>query len=225
MGGILMEYLEGGFVAPLTNIEFAQPNRPGQFDGGVYYKDGKVCELGKTIKGNYNNIPEAISSNVQNIGSNSVFGGMLQNEHFGHFMAESLSRLWSFENLNNKYNSVTFFLRKPNFPIAKFIHDLFSLIVPGVNLTIAESPIQFDTLVVPQQIVHPGNGFIYGHHLIKNICQKLVEVEPSVLVPSAGCAPARQGARRMLVTDRRPFQLRHEAGALVSVWPPCGGIA
>jgi hypothetical protein len=161
----MIEILYKGHVAPLTRLDFARDEQPGKFDGGVYYYDGKICEAGRQTKGSYRNDPALYpeSAPAEKISGNHIFGGMLQNEHFGHFISESLTRLWATQQLHKSFDSVVFYLRVPSQPIAKFALDMLASIIPGVKITVASRLTEYEILAVPKQLGDDRQGFIYGH--------------------------------------------------------------
>lgn len=177
---VSITFLYGGRVAPLTQLEVARPEQPGRFDGGVYDRNGRVCEAGLQIKSAYQNEPAPCPAGapVQAIAGRHIFGGMLQNEHFGHFMAESLTRLWATRPLSG-FDSVVFYLRNPQQPIAGFAQEMLTLLVPEVHLTVVSALTAFDLLAVPTQIGARYGGFIYGHPAIREVVDGLPTADPS----------------------------------------------
>jgi hypothetical protein len=166
MSGAIIETFSNGSVMPLTKLEFAAPPRKGSFDGGAYYENGNACPLSIQAKGSYDNIPKPLhSSELNHFPGHHVFCGMLQNEHFGHFITESLSRLWAFDQLSPKFDTAVFYLRDRQRPIAPFVFETLGILLPHINLLFADRPMRFDTLAVPQQLANRDNGFIYGHPL------------------------------------------------------------
>jgi hypothetical protein len=172
MNGTSIEILLDGRVAPATRWEPAQPGLTEQFDGGVYYANGKVCELGRIKK------PWSVQKSADLAGElfstvpgQHVFGGMLQNEHFGHFIAENLARLWALDHLSSLYRSVVFYLRRPEAPVAKFVLDMLWIVNPDVQVQIVKTPTQFEMLAVPQDLTK--DGYTVGHPLLATIQEKL----------------------------------------------------
>jgi hypothetical protein len=173
----MIEILYKGHVAPLTHLDFARDGQPGKFDGGVYYYNGQICEAGRQIKGSYWNDPASYLESVpaEKLLGNHIFGGMLQNEHFGHFVAESLTRLWATRQLHKSFDSVVFYLRVPSQPIAKFALDMLASIIPGVKITVVSRPTEYETLAVPKQLGDDQQGFIYGHPANRRLFAHLYE--------------------------------------------------
>jgi hypothetical protein len=164
-----IDLLTGGGVAPLTQFNVAQAGQPGVFDGGVYDATGAVSITGIQWKGGYRNEPVthgSISAWIEEPGCH-VFGGMMQNRHFGHFMAESLSRLWALKTLGRDFRSVVFYLRTPEKPMPPWAIDTISFIAPEVQVRAIAAPTRFEVLAVPAQLAYRGTGYIYGHSMVR----------------------------------------------------------
>lgn len=163
-----LEIIRNATLAPLTFLNRAKTPNSRNFDGGVYYPGGEICQLGLQVKGGYSNTPTETVEPVENLPGRHVFGGMLQNWHFGHFMTESLSRLWAVREIAN-VDSVVFYRRHPNVPrLPKWIADTLRMILGEIPVTIISAPTRIETLIVPSQIAHT-NGMIYGHPLARDM--------------------------------------------------------
>ncbi len=171
----VIEFLHGGYMAPLTKLDFASASKPGEFDGGVYYPDRTICKTGYQIKDSYINIPKALPEGhaARELGGKHVFGGLLQNEHFGHFCAESLSRVWALSKLSPSFNSIIFYLRIPSRPIANFVFDLFRALDPDLKVSFVSEYTKIEELAVPEQLGHAKSGFVYGHPAVRESFQRL----------------------------------------------------
>jgi hypothetical protein len=168
-----IEIIARGRVAPLTGITEDAIGVGGSFDGGVYYEDGAICKNGLQIKA-ARNIPLPIDgAKLAQVKGHHLFGGLLQNEHFGHFLVESLSRLWGFDKLGSRYDTVAYYLRRPHLPIAPFVTEMLQILIPGIKLHIVKDPTEFETLAVPQQLVQNGSGYMFGHPMIASMCKRL----------------------------------------------------
>lgn len=170
MSGASIEFLPRGKVAPLTKLDFQRDGQPGRFDGGVYHSNGEICPLGSQLKAAYRNEPVMPAPAAEEkISGHHFFAGMLQNGHFGHFISESLSRLWAFQCLDKSFNSAVFYYRDRNTPLAKFAAETIKLIVPEVTIKAVIRPTEFELLAVPQQLAYSGNGFVIGHPMIRSM--------------------------------------------------------
>jgi hypothetical protein len=173
MSSASIEILERGWVAPMTMVQPDGLEGGERFDGGVYYSDGKVCDLGLQIKP-AKNVPLPVGpADLLHVEGHHVFGGLLQNLHFGHFLVESLARLWAFDHLENSYRSVIYNLRVPGEKVAAFASEMLEMLVPEANVRIVRAPTEFEMLAVPQELVQPESGFMYGHPMIRTMCNRL----------------------------------------------------
>lgn len=165
-----IDILPGGIVAPLTQFNLAGGGRQGHFDGGAYFGDGSLCPTGEQIKSAYKNLPpETISPPDDIVPGRHVFGGMLQNRHFGHFMAESLTRMWALQQLGGDWRSMVFTLRSPERPVAGFVPQVLQELAPGIEIRFPTQPTRFEELAVPQQLGERNSGFIYGHPVVREM--------------------------------------------------------
>ncbi|MCP9818150.1 glycosyltransferase family 61 protein [Synechococcus sp. Cruz-9H2] len=169
-----IEFINDGYVAPLTSLAPAIGTKRGFFDGGVHYCDGSICSLGLQIKGSYDNQPQPLDRLEvrQNLEGSFVFGGLLQNEHFGHFMAESLTRLWAAQHLA-KADCIVFYLRERSRPVAQFVNETLALLLPRNSYRIITEPTKIKFLAVPGQLGDLNQGFIYGHPLVREMVGNL----------------------------------------------------
>lgn len=156
-----IEFIRQGVVAPLSRITFAAPPVFGDFNGGAYYSGGTICQTALHGKTHYHNRPDPLQMNgeMQKLDGNHLFGGMLQ-EHFGHFLTESLGRLWALRRLSSNFQSIVFYHRVPGGRIPGFAQDLMSLIAPGMQITLIREPTQVRDLAIPQQ--HDKRGVFFG---------------------------------------------------------------
>ncbi|ESQ88904.1 hypothetical protein ABAC460_14075 [Asticcacaulis sp. AC460] len=157
-----VEFIANGYVAPLTQLQLHGAVR-GHFDGGAYYADGEVCQAGLHQKDGYDNTPLPIDRSAveARLEGSHVFGGMLQNKHFGHFLVESLSRLWAFSFLSRDYASVVYYNRIAHMDASSFIPAVLDVLCPGVRLIMVKQPTLVEHLAVPTTIARAG--VIQGH--------------------------------------------------------------
>lgn len=165
----IIEILHGGYMAPLTKLDFASTSTAGRFDGGAYYPDRTVCNTSRQIKDSYINVPKPFTKDdpFKELSGKHVFGGLLQNEHFGHFCAESLSRVWALSKLSPSFNSIIFYLRVPTQPIRNFVFDFFRALDPDLKISFVSDFTRIEELAIPEQLGHSINGFIYGHPAVR----------------------------------------------------------
>ncbi|MFG1241586.1 glycosyltransferase 61 family protein [Xanthobacter sp. V7C-4] len=167
-----IEFIHKGIVAPLTRLVPAAPPRFGEFDGGVYYADGGICSAGIHGKTHYENRPKPITGvgHLELIEGEHIFGGMLQ-EHFGHFLTESIGRSWALNRVCKKIDSIIFYHRVPGGSIPRFANELLNLIRPSVSIKLIQIPSVVELLAVPSHI--EKNGVLYGHPEMRLVTQPL----------------------------------------------------
>jgi hypothetical protein len=188
-----IEILEQALVAPLAFYDRA--SSPQTFDGGAYGHDGKPCELSLHVKSMARNVPLPAMQATACLPGTHLYAGMLKNEHFGHFVAESLARLWATQ--VSRFDSVIFYLRDTSLTVPSFVQDTLDCISPKLSVHIVREPTRIERLIVPEQLCHPSIGFASGHPLLKqafsgvasidrNLSRKLY-VSRSLLSGSEGC--------------------------------------
>ncbi len=100
----VVECIESATVCP-ENHAFRNDAGVLVQDGGVYYPDGRLCELSvhRACNRLHANVPLPLASSVasREVTGTHLFGGILIG-HFGHFLLESLSRLWALDEMAPK---------------------------------------------------------------------------------------------------------------------------
>lgn len=162
-----IEFLPGGLVAPLTHMH-REPRTLGTFDGGAYASDGTPSEIGRQIKNGFRNEPAALDTSAAlSIPGAHVFGGLLHDWHFGHFVAESLGRLWAIKQLGGAFESLVFFTRQPGKPIPGYARATIEALGWTKPITLVRAVTSFDMLAVPAQLAHRQWGYVYGHPAVR----------------------------------------------------------
>ena len=101
-------------VVPLTPLQLPEPRiervrnalvvpvqKGGRLPNGVFRSNGTFCEHSRTLlsQSRFTDIPDRPDRRgVMRISGRHVFGGVMR-DHFGHFLLESLGRLWVFDHL------------------------------------------------------------------------------------------------------------------------------
>ncbi|SEQ53465.1 glycosyltransferase 61 family protein [Sphingobium sp. YR768] len=175
-GRAVIEMVHNAIVCPLVTLETAKSRGElGTFDGGVYFPDGRICDTGVQVKGRFRNVtaPLSIADVKTKMAGKHIFGGLLHGWHFGHFVTESIARLWAIRELEGDYESLVFYDRHlgrtpPNFAAA-FIKSL------GWHgpITIVAEPTQFELLAVPSQICDVPTGYANGHPMVRRLFDPL----------------------------------------------------
>lgn len=168
---VRVDFLRKAYVSPLTQLKLANGASGGEFDGGVYRSDLSVFDGGLQIKSGYKNRPVEIdpAQGSDAIEEPAVFCGMLQNEHFGHFMVESLARLWAFKQLSERYKLAVFYSRIPGFQVPRFAVDVLDVLGLCAEIRLVKRLTRFDDLAVPTAVVGKENGVLYGHPFVREM--------------------------------------------------------
>lgn len=129
-----------------------------EFNGGVLTAQGTHCPLSIQIKAGYNNrLGDSLPIATNAMAGRYLYAGMMQNRHFGHFLIESLSRLWASTEIN-RLDGIVFILRSAEAEIAQFATDIIQLLIHDVSIYIVQEPTQFSELIVPEQICQAKQG-------------------------------------------------------------------
>lgn len=172
-----IDFLNEGIVVPFTGMLPSSEGKVGRIDGGAYYHDGTLCQLSKTFKPNYAYDESSIKAFPTKLEKGSyIFGGLLQNEHFGHFISESISRLWALNHLSLDFQSIVYFLRKPQRPVAQFAIDFLRLLAPEKRIYIVKEATRFELLAIPQEM--SKGGYVYGYPQMRRLCDRLYSDKP-----------------------------------------------
>ena len=170
-----IELIQNAYVLPLTFIEPSREGRLGRFDGSVHYSDRQVCELAAIQMPECLHEPASPASfehvSPEMTAGHHVFGGLLNNVHFGHFITESLVRLWAINNLASSYDTVVFYKYSPTAEVPNFVIDTLKILAPDVNISVLNAPTSFEHLAVPQELKQ--GSYLYGHPLNIEMCKRL----------------------------------------------------
>lgn len=129
--------------------------RPGVFDS-----EGRFCDAANVQRGGrFELSPSHLAATpATRLAGCHLYGGQI-NRHFGHFLCESLSRLWALDQAGVKVSSILFLPRRPGssralLEVHKRVLELFDLPVP---VHLVDEPLRVDTLVVPDQAFGIGD--------------------------------------------------------------------
>ncbi len=95
-------------------------------------------------------IPQALRQNVERRQGVYLFAGMYL-PHFGHFVLESLSRLWAVERLTEPLDGIVFLNAGRNPPNSAKYANIFKALGVNCSIHVITSPTQFERLYVPEQ--------------------------------------------------------------------------
>ncbi|MEO8531246.1 MAG: glycosyltransferase family 61 protein [Deltaproteobacteria bacterium] len=147
-------------IVTLKNALIAPPVDSGTAQQcGIYTEAGEWCPHGATWRGWKPMMsPYATPPEVQNkIAGRHVFCGQIW-AHFGHWMAESMSRLWALDHLDEKPDGLIFMVKRPRRGATVHSYQKAFLDALGIDLPIT---IVFEATKVEELIV-PGQGFGLG---------------------------------------------------------------
>lgn len=171
-----ISFLHDCCVHPLTKFEQSHTlSQRGRFDGGVYDSSGVFCEESRQVKIRHDHTPAVLTSpdSSTELRGSHIYGGLLQNTHFGHFVAESLTRLWAYRCLSSGYSSFIFLKRIQSKPIPGYAEQLLSLLCPGLHFIGVDQTIAVEDLAVPEPLCGRTNGFLIGHPLVRQLLSHL----------------------------------------------------
>ena len=127
-------------------------------EAGVLTETGDYIAHGATWRGRrpITMKPSVAENPSQHLKGRWLFGGLLW-VHFGHFLAESTSRLWALDQLKD-LDGIVFFPKRPKVgeTIIPFQMDFLRLLGCDLPVHIATEPTEVETLFVP------GQGFGLG---------------------------------------------------------------
>ncbi len=153
-----IEIIDQAYVAPLSFIRPRHEDEPGVFDGGVYRSDRSICTLGLQAMRGFRNVPVTIhdADDIAVVPGTHLYGGLLQNDHFGHFLIESLGRLWAAPIVRDNLESIVYFPSRLGYSIPAFVHDTLRLLEVKADIRLVNTLTKFERLIVPNQLLIPS---------------------------------------------------------------------
>lgn len=146
-----IDRLEDALVVPPPK---GDRNRP-VIKAGVLDQDGQYVEKGITFRGRGPitvQPPMPASETVQTLSGTYMYAGPLFG-HFGHFLVESISRLWALTQLGDKIDGIVFnpkFQKNPQKMMENF-RPILSVLGVDVPIIMLDEPTKVEVLYVPQQ--------------------------------------------------------------------------
>lgn len=150
------ETLNNAIIVPPAVSDFVQ-------EAGVLDADGGYCPRGAlwrrhrpiTVR------PEMPGSIDETIPGRWLWGGVLW-AHFGHFLVESVSRLWALNTLDRPVDGILFMPKRPRVgsETRGYQAAFVDLLSPGLPIRSLDRPVRVEELVVP------GQGFALGPAVI-----------------------------------------------------------
>ncbi len=144
--------LDRALVLPPTISSTVQP-------AGVLTNDGEYCAHSATWRGKraITTEPEAPQTDIEKLSGRWLFAGLLW-IHFGHFLAESTSRLWALDQLKGKVDGILFIPKRPAVgdAISQMHYSFMETLGCDLPIEVASQPTEVEKLYVP------GQGFGLG---------------------------------------------------------------
>lgn len=126
---------------------------------GVLTGDGSYCRHSATWRGGraMMTMPRAPSTEVDKLAGRHLFAGQLW-AHFGHFIAESMSRLWALDQLDEMPESIVFIPKRPKMQkkMIGYQREFFELLGIKIPIRVIDKPTEVENLIIP------GQGFGLG---------------------------------------------------------------
>lgn len=127
-----------------------------------------------------------------------LWGGVLW-MHFGHFLVESMSRLWALEHLNDKIDGILFIPKRPRNgdEVAGFQRQLLEALGTSAPIACAPAPERIERLIVPGQGFGLGNMVtgtdIFRAAMLKRFGKDINPEGPKQLYISRSLLPSGRG--------------------------------
>lgn len=143
--------VDGGLLIPPPK---GDPNRSVQ-KSGVLDAEGRVVEHAITWR-NTNQVntepPMPAEGDIKALSGRYMFAGPLFG-HFGHFLVESICRLWAVEQLKGQIDGVLFIPKFQNRPqhVLQVFEPMLKMLGVDIPCYNIEDPTRIETLYVPQQ--------------------------------------------------------------------------
>ena len=143
-----IEELAGATVVPVAEGN----NLP----SGVLLPDGSTCDNARTMLGGprfTDDPPPFDPATLTELPGRHLFGGIAR-VHFGHFLVETISRLWALDHLDTRPESLIFLPmpgRPAKHPFGPGLTELLKLLIGDLPLHILAAPTRAEHLLVPTQ--------------------------------------------------------------------------
>ncbi len=128
-------------------------------DCGVLDRDGAFCEHAVTWRGQRPMMtpPDGPVEPAASLKGRYLFAGQIW-AHFGHFLAESMSRLWALDHINNDLDGIVFIPKRPAdyHDLKRYQKEFLHLLGITLPIHILDVPTEVEELIVP------GQGFGLG---------------------------------------------------------------
>lgn len=127
---------------------------PFQRAPGVFDRDGTFCDRANVQRGaGFELSPRRLTAAPRTqLAGRHLYGGQI-NHHFGHFLCESLSRLWALDHLDRPVDSILLLPRRAGSDrtLQGFHRAVFGQLSLPVPVRIVDEPLAVEELAVPEQ--------------------------------------------------------------------------
>jgi hypothetical protein len=137
----------GALVVPPVTSRFRQ-------EAGVFDGSGRYCQHAATWRNDRKMTiePAEVPAARSEVSGRWLWAGLLF-DHFGHFLVESVSRLWGLEHLDQQVDGICYIPKRHRRPaeLHRFQADVFDAFGIGMSVQVVRAPTRFEHLVVPGQ--------------------------------------------------------------------------
>jgi capsular polysaccharide biosynthesis protein len=151
-----MHQLPPAIIEPLREACVLPVAAENGLANGVFRADGTFCNLSRTriSDSRFTDIPAAPSKTPEKrIAGNYLFGG-LGRHHFGHFVLETLSRIWALDGRQHQFDGLILLpMPKTDFSavLRRRMLSVFQLMGVDMPLHLVRTPITVERLHLPSQ--------------------------------------------------------------------------
>lgn len=147
-----------------------------------------------------------------------LFGGFFR-PHFGHFLFETISRLWAVEGLRGQIEGIVFFRQRVSMEMRPHLQRILDLLDIDLPIHFVDAPMAFERLYVPRQGSAVG-PFSAGTPVFRNFVQsKLRLIAPREDAPKIWLTREGYRLRRGGIFDEVTLRQNLEAEGYVSFAP------
>ncbi|MFT4805496.1 MAG: hypothetical protein ACI83B_003314 [Sediminicola sp.] len=205
-------------VYPISDFDLQRR----EFNGGVLTEQGLHCPLSEQIKAGYKNrLGDSLALPQKKVSGRFLYAGMMQNRHFGHFLIESLSRLWASTEIN-RLDGIVFILRSPQAEIAQFAKEIIELFLQDMPIYVVKEPSQFEELIISEQICQARQGILLKHDVFEPLFSKFRSAfqEPTNAYPNkVYVSRSKLNGNEGLVLAERIFETNLEVEGYTVIHP------
>ncbi|QKL02600.1 DUF563 domain-containing protein [Pseudomonas sp. NY5710] len=167
------EVYEGAVAMPSKAIPRTGPQ---EMQGGIFTSDGDFIASSGLFRGVKSPImaygrcePES----AEDFDGNAVYGGFLYRGHYGHFLIESMTRMWRMLN-HLEFDKIFFHAHPGHSAPCKIGEYLFKKMgIPLEKIAIITRPLRFSRITIPDPSLRLGGEEAFLSH--RNVCATIAE--------------------------------------------------